>query len=246
MGLFDFFSSTPSSNLPSNILSMMENFGRKSFCPTDQSIEFDGWTDCLAILHPLSQKNPEEFIKNLAEAVLPAGGWAVYGAGRLLHELDLYKDGSQFTHDIIMAELQFLRDNGVPPLFVTGLEWDYWHKHKKEGELWLAARLRPTPESAPITDLQPGEVRRIAQLTSMPDSNVIFVQKINDGEYISIVNARKSDDDPQRAEFETNRAKSLYDIYLRIGEALQTPCYWVHDELEPYFPFPKPKIKCGL
>jgi hypothetical protein len=37
-------------------------------------------------------------------------------------------------------------------------------------------------------------------------------------------------------------ASSLHELYIRIGDAFQTPCYWAGPELEPYFPLPPPTI----
>jgi hypothetical protein len=109
-------------------------------------------------------------------------------------------------------------------------------------DTWVPRLPIPSQEEAPIAALLPGESRRVAQLTSEPDSNVILVRRNGDGRYCALIDAKWSDEDPRRVQNEWKSAGSLYELYITIGLALQTPPHWCDSELEPYFPLPRPRI----
>jgi len=71
---------------------------------------------------------------------------------------------------------------------------------------------------------------------------VILVQRQDDGQYCTLIDARQSDEDPRRTQREWKSAGSLHELYVEIGLSMQTPTYWYDAELEPYFPLPQPKI----
>ena len=140
------------------------------------------------------------------------------------------------------APIEFLRANGVPPMMVKGYQWEYWIDSGGTADTWIPRRPVPLPEEASITELLPGEVRRVTQRTSEIDSNAILVRQNNDGPYCALIDAKYSDEDPRRRQDEWKFAKSLHELYIQIGLVLQVPTYWYDPELEPYFPLPRPKI----
>ena len=73
----------------------------------------------------------------------------------------------------------------------------------------------------------------MAQLTANPDSNVILVRRIGESRYCALIDAKWSDEDPRRVQNEWKSAESLYELYMAIALALQTPPPWCDRELEP-------------
>jgi hypothetical protein len=132
-------------NLPSNIVSMMEQFGRFEFDPMGTGIIDAGsvWGSLIAPLMPYAQSDTTGFLRALADAVLPAGGWAVYGGERLVKEVlsgDL--DDPSYAA-MLTAALNFLRECGVPNTRLNGYEWSFWQRTKGRTEPWLYARPAP-------------------------------------------------------------------------------------------------------
>ena len=234
----------PESSLPVNIVSMMDQFGRFEFDPMGAGVvDASGvWQNLVVPLLPYAQADPAGFLRDLADAVVPAGGWAAYGGERLVKEL-LSGDLEDPSYDRIMTvALHFLRACGVPSLRLNGYESSFWARTTGRTEPWLYSRQMPTAEQAALTELQPGEVRCIAQLEAAPDSNAVFVCREDDGSYTALIDARYSDTDPSRGQTRWKSAASLHDLYLEVGRALQVPSHWYDAEFEPYFPYPKPKI----
>jgi hypothetical protein len=234
--------------LPGNIISMMERFGRFEFNPQGSNAEDAGsiWIETQAPLQPFAETDPAGFLVALAEAVLPVGGWAVYGASCTLWDcfgskIDIFRQHSSYNA-IMNASIEFLRANGVPPMMVRGYEWQHWVNNDGTSDTWVPRRPVPSPDEAPISTLQPGETRRVTQLTSEPDSNAILVRQNGDGRYCALIDAKYSDEDPRRVPNEWKFAASLHELYIQIGLAMQVPTYWYDRELEPYFPLPRPKI----
>jgi hypothetical protein len=138
------------------------------------------------------------------------------------------------------ASLDFLRSMGVPTMRLNGYESRFWREHKGLTEPWIQSRPRPVHPT--LTEISPGEVRRIAQLESKPDSNAIYVRRNLDGRYTALIDARWSDDEPRRNQSDWKTEGTLYELYCEIGESLQVPSFWSHPELEPFFPYPRPSI----
>ena len=230
------------SRLPTNIVEIMESFGRFEFDPAGSGLDSNYvWTSIVGPLLPTATADSASFLRELADAVTPVGGWAVYGGSHLVKELlggDLNDDS---YHAMMSASLDFLRGLGVPAMRLNGYESRFWREHKGRTEPWLRGRSRPTNPS--LTDFAPGEVRRVAQLESRPDSNVIYVRRDADGRFTALVDARCSDDEPRRAQTVWKTMATLYELYCEIAESLQVPTFWAHPELKPFFPLPAPRIK---
>ncbi len=115
--------------LPSDIVRMMERFGRYEFNPQASADNPEEIWQMMGGLYPLASANPDGFLVALAEAVLPVGGWAVYGASRTTWEL-LSSSASARQHPsynaIMNAALEFLRTNGVSLAMLRGYEREHW------------------------------------------------------------------------------------------------------------------------
>ena len=234
--------------LPGDIVRRMERFGRFEFNP--QANKYNDAADIgelMAALYPFASADPDGFLVALAGAVLPVGGWAAYGASRTIWEL-LSPSASVSVRQhpsynaIMNAALAFLRTSGVPPKSLRFYEWDHWLASGGTMDTWVPRLPIPSQEEAPIAALLPGESRRVAQLTSEPDSNAILVRRNGDGRYCALIDAKWSDEDPRRVQNEWKFAESLYELYIQIGLAMQVPTYWYDREREPYFPLPRPRI----
>lgn len=242
-----FFSRRPKQpELPGNIVSRLERFGQYEF--NSQAYAFDGpeMGELVGELYAFASSDPERFLVALAQAVLPVGGWAVYGASCILWECFSSDAGVLAQHPAYKAiresAINFLRSNGVPPMRVKGYEWQYWTDNGGTSETWIQRRPIPALAEAPITDLRPGEVRRVTQLTAERDSNAILVRQNSDGRCCAMVDAKQSDEDPRRDQWEWKFAESLHELYIQIGLAMQVPTFWYDREIEPYFPLPRPSI----
>jgi hypothetical protein len=222
---------------------MMERYGRFEFDPMNSREEGGAiWTQTQEPLVPWATEDPGTFVTELARAVLPAGGWAAYGAVRTVRSLL----GPSFDHpavtSLLDASVEFLRNNGVPPMRVPGPEWKHWLAGGGSVETWLPLKPLPPESEARLTPLSPGETRRLAQLESRPDSNVILTRLGEDGRHEQVIDARYSDEDPTRSQRVHETADSQYALYEKIGRALQTPPFWTDPELIPFIPLPPSKI----
>ena len=224
----------------------MERFGQYEFDPQASTDDPAIIGQLVAEMYQFASADPDGFLVALADAVLPVGGWAVFGACCILWEcfgsnIDNSLQHSSY-HAIMNAAIEFLRANGVPPMRVKGYMWHYWVNNGGTSGTWIPRRPIPSPAEAPISKLQPGETRRVTQLTSERDSNAILVRQNSDGRYCAMVDAKQSDEDPRRVQWEWKSAETLYELYIQIGLAMQVPTYWYDRELEPYFPLPRPRI----
>lgn len=233
-----------SGGLPANIVQQMEEFGRFEFDPQNPNNVDSGtvWANLVAPLYDRSRDDGPAFLAALAAAVLPVGGWPAYGAERLVKEI-FSGDLDDPSYHAIMAEaLDFLRSLGVPNSRLNSYEWRSWLDHKGEDEPWLPSRSLPDPNTTQIRPLEPGEERRIVQVELDDDSNAIYVRASDDGRVVALIDARYSDEDPTRSRNPWHAAENLYDLYRRVAESFQVPTYWCDVELEPFFPYPRPKI----
>lgn len=236
------YAGLPDRSLPSNIVPMMEQFGRFEFDPRPGSVDAgDVWRTLVAPLMPFAQGDSAAFLRALADAVVPVGGWAAYGAECLVKEL-LSGDLDDPSYASIMTvALHFLRACGVPGIRLNGYERSFWERTTGRTEPWLSARPEPTAEAAPVTELSVGELRRIAQIEAGADSNAIFARR-RQRRYEAIIDRAGSDPDAARFKQSWKTAGSLRDLYLDVGRALEVPPYWHDRELGPYFPYAKPTI----
>jgi hypothetical protein len=106
--------------LPSDIISMMERFGRYEFNPQANADNGADIGQLMAELYPFASADPAGFLAALAGAVLPVGGWAAYGASRTIWELlspsvSVSVRQHPSYNAIMNAALEFLRTSGVPP-----------------------------------------------------------------------------------------------------------------------------------
>ncbi|MEV7994568.1 hypothetical protein AB0O67_22420 [Streptomyces sp. NPDC086077] len=230
-----------SARLPADTVPRMEKFGRFEFDPAGSDIDAsDVWAELQQPFLEFAQADPHGFARALADAVLPAGGFALFGAARTVWNL-LGSDFTSSAYDAVrMGALEFFRANGVPDSRLSADDWRFWQRYRDEP--WLVGRPVPTPEEARVTPLAPGETRRIARMTAAPESNVLYVRAAPGGGFVAVVDAPAGEGDPTRSQFDWSAAETLHGLYTRIGEAFQTPVHWVADELLPFVPLPPARL----
>jgi hypothetical protein len=124
-----------SSLLPTDIVPMMEMFGRFEWDPgSGDAAEAGAITVSLWQLGQAT--SPDVFLAELANAVLPAGGWAAYGGERLVKEI-YSGDLRDPSYDAMMgAALDFLRRSGASFARLNTYERNYWTGHSAAGDIW--------------------------------------------------------------------------------------------------------------
>jgi hypothetical protein len=230
--------------LPSDIVQRMQRYGRHDYDPQKYPDDPGAiWTETQEPLLDFASSDPSGFLDALAQAVLPDGGWAAFGAAHTSWNLlaDDKRQGPSYEA-LMDASVQFLRDSGVPPMRVAGYDWDHWLQKGGTNQDWLPRKAIPQEGDAPLTQLGPGEVRRVAQMLPEHDSNLIFVRRLDDGRVEALIDARRSDDDPTRSQNSWISNTSQHALYVDLGLALQSPTFWFDPELEPFFPVGRPLI----
>lgn len=238
MGLFRH---KPKGLLPTDILQMMERFGRHEI--DIMGSQDDGYDVFKATQQPLitaANTDPAGFIRALADACVPAGGWAVYGADRTVVNLVGSSPPGDDWLRILDGSIEFLRTNYVPPVRVPPYAWERFVDSGGTANTWLPLRPAPDRAATRITAPGDGEVRRLVNLGPTPDANVVVLRRDGD-HYVVLIDAPRSDDDPTRSQREWKRGTDLYDLYLDIAWSHQV-WDWADPEIEPFFPAPKARI----
>lgn len=132
---------SPGHTLPLDIVSMMERFGRIEFDSQGSGENIAAIWSEMGGLRSFATEDPEGFLAALAEAVLPIGDWAVFGAGRTIWDfLSPNRNSSILQHPaynaIMNASLEFLRTIGGSQEHVTGYEWQHWVANGGTHETW--------------------------------------------------------------------------------------------------------------
>ncbi|MFC4106127.1 hypothetical protein [Micromonospora zhanjiangensis] len=220
----------------------MEDFARYEMLGDASGIDSSQVWPMVGSMLPVAQSNRDGFLTAVAETVTPVGGWAAYGASRLVAEV-IDSDFEEETARVILdGAVTFLRQHGVPPQRLRTYEWLFWLSHGGSIDNWLTRLEPPPPDDTCITQLARGEVRRVAQLTAAHDSNTVHVGWSDDGTFVGVIDARRSDEDPTRGRWVWKNAGTMYELYMDMGLALQVPPFWVDPELEHYIPLPRPRI----
>ena len=176
----------------------------------------------------------------LANELLPNGGWPVYGAYKFVDEILRTDYERSADRALLEGGLEFLRENGIPRLHLSPFERNWWDRLRGESATWLVGRQPPGREDAALCELGPGENRHLFD-THRPDGGVnsIYVRRSDDGEYVATVSGQDEGGPPD----DWQRAPTLYDLYVTVGEEVQVPQHSIAEELEPFVPLPKPRIR---
>lgn len=228
-------------SLPHDVSERLARFGRFEFgnAPDDSN---DVWAQTIQPLYDYARNDPQGFMSAVINAVPPGSGWASCGAGRMIWELlnEESRYGDAFE-SIIAASLDFLRINFVPPMRLSGYEWDFWTSHGGTVDTWIPRLPSPSP-SIEIRPLGVGEVRELAQWESTSDSNRVLITLDETGTYRALIDAKQDDENPTRSQWEWMSAPTQFALYTDIGLSLQMRPFKYDPQLEPFFPIPRSKI----
>ncbi len=186
------------------------------------------------------------FLDELTAAAEKAGDWGFIGAMCVAWNFVV----SAQDHDprylaILERALNSLRLDGVaypavPPFAIEyGQTVHGWDGARPAG--WPSAlddvRVPAPGEGTAVSDLEPGESRRLAQPQAGDHSNVIYAERRSDESIVAVIGGiDASDGGRKRWEWHGLEAPT-YPAFLReLGERLVTPSFWAHEELAPYFP----------
>lgn len=131
MPLFSRGPSARRSGLPADIIGRMEFYGRYEFAPHEAPPEAAERVNRLIYqaLYPVASENPDTFVSELAAAVLPVGGWSVYGGQRCVRDLIA---GGAPDHPgylaMVEAAMAFLRDSGYGLGHLAPVESEIWRR----------------------------------------------------------------------------------------------------------------------
>jgi hypothetical protein len=227
--------------LPSDIVQMMERFGRHEIDVINSTDDpHDLFQQTQQPLIEAASSRPEAFLKALADECVPAGGWAVYGASRTVVNLIGNSPPGDDWLRILDASNEFLRANLVPPVRVPGYAWSRFIQTGGTANTWIALRPPPPRAIAVLSPLDDGEVRRLLKLGTAPDANVVFVTRQGE-DYIALIDGPESSDDPTRTQWEWKRLSDQYELYLDVALSSQV-WDWADPEIEPFMPTPKALI----
>jgi hypothetical protein len=125
--------------LPGDIVQKMELYGRFEIAPQQADPSAASRVgELLPRLYRIAQADPDAFITALAGAVLPHGGWAVYGGERCVKDVvDMNSRHPGFLQ-MIDAAMTFLRSQGYGPGHIAPYEMQAW-RELHPGEEWQGA-----------------------------------------------------------------------------------------------------------
>jgi hypothetical protein len=111
--------------LPADIVEKLDMWGRFRFDPQGAKIEVSEIGTLENDMRQLAQADSDAFVSGLAAAVLPHGGWAVYGGAHMVMSVT----GGLPTHpafeELMAASLEFLAASGMPTIHLTPYELDF-------------------------------------------------------------------------------------------------------------------------
>jgi hypothetical protein len=236
VGLFDWINTSTAAEpapaargpLPPDILTRLDAYGRlrsEGFQSDDYALE-RGFRD-------LPQHEQERYVDALAEAVLPVGGFAVFGAAKLLTDSMFKPDDHPSYVRILLESLEIRRSARVSQVALSVNEEMLWHKHNPDAE-WLEPHIPPSPEEAVISPLAVGEEREVARYTSAPDTNRVFLVRDAENRYAAEVDMPiDRHEDPRRVRKRIAEAENPYAVLVFVGEN-PLASHWSHPELEPF------------
>jgi hypothetical protein len=113
------------SMLPADIVEKLDTWGRFRFDPQRATIdvseigalEYDMWQ--------LAQADSDAFVSSIAAAVLPHGGWAVYGAAQMVMSVVGGAPNHPAFDELMEASLEVLVESGVPTVYLNPYELDF-------------------------------------------------------------------------------------------------------------------------
>ncbi len=186
------------------------------------------------------------FLDELTAAAERAGDWGFVGA--MCIAMNFVAGGHNPDPRylaILDRALNVLRLDGVAYPAVPPFAIEFWQRvHGWDGARpagWPSALdyvSVPAADDQPlVTDIQPGESRRLAQPHNGDQSNVIYAERRTDGMIVAVIDGIDTADGVRkRWEWQGLEAPDYLSFLRELGDRLVTPSYWAHEDLRPYFP----------
>ncbi|WP_238009512.1 hypothetical protein KZZ52_27070 [Dactylosporangium sp. AC04546] len=123
-------SSSEATLLPADIAQRMTMYGRYEFAPQQSPPDTASRVNDLIYqpLYPVAAANPDAFVAALADAVLPVGGWAVYGGQRCVRDLITVRIRHPGYVAMVVAALRFLRQQNYGLMNIAPAELEVWRE----------------------------------------------------------------------------------------------------------------------
>ena len=130
------FSRAKASRFPADMLQRLDRFGRYELDPQDSGVDSsDIWTGTVAPFWPQVRADRDGFLNDLTALVADdSGGFATYGAARLVWELcgeDAVTTPAAWP--LVEAGIAFKRDRGLPTAALTGYEMRWLDQRRRAG-----------------------------------------------------------------------------------------------------------------
>jgi hypothetical protein len=181
-----------------------------------------------------------DFVQEIVRDAAREGGWSAVGCERALFSATTVKESDPGLQRLLEVAVRHLRARVVPPMTVTGFEWAHW---AQSGDgAWAVLGTPPARGSCVLTEPGPGEARHVATLTWHPFSNKFLVAQMQD-EFVWIVDAPQSHDDPSRAWREAARNTDLWALYEEIAGTLQATPAWTAEDFAPFVLVPQMDLR---
>lgn len=219
--------------LPERLFAELERFGRFEIDPANPEFALDSVPPYVE-LYRIWEADPHRCYRELADAVIPIGGWTLYGASRALWEVDSSLDHPPGIH---LEAMEFLRGRNVPQAMLSSWQIELWNQHRGPVAHWSGRLFTPPVDGSGITPIHPGNVRVIAKMTPLKDANLLVARAVPGDGYVLLIDRAKSFDLPDRIGEERSRHESLHELYLEAGTILKFNPGWVDPEFHPYCPY---------
>jgi|SRR5664279_67506 len=228
--------------LPSNIVSIMERSGRHKIAP-HSSGEPDpldpGWEPIIPYdVEQRARKEPEAYVRALAEVIVPVGGWAVYGAAELALDVMNHDLDNPSYRSLFVGGLEVRRKAEVPWVMLNSFDQVY-RREAHPDEPWLPERHPPSRANAKITPLEVYAERRVAQVSPRDDSKMMFIARPEADRYVMVLETPK--DDGGRLRGEMYAGSTQYDVYATVGERVIAH-FWNDPEFAPFCKYVAPEL----
>lgn len=228
-----------------DLVVMMSDVGRQE-CDRGRLCDGPGPALVAAIeqFGPAGRADPPRLVSSLAVACLPVGGWAVFGAERVVSAVLGPCPALPDWHRLADAAIEVLQAHYVRWVRVPDTLWERYLARGGSIREWLPFQPPPEPHEAAITPLFDGETRCLITASDSPEASRVLVHRCGI-EVIAVIDANWGvvgpDGSAVRSVFEWKRAAEIYDLYLDIGWTT-ADWHWAHPEIEPFFPAPRTLI----
>jgi hypothetical protein len=111
--------------LPADIVEKLDMWGRFRFDPHGADIDVSEIGTLEHDMWELAQADSDAFVSSIAAAVLPRGGWAVYGGAHMVMSVIGGAPNHPAFDELMAASLEVLIASGAPTVHLNPYELDF-------------------------------------------------------------------------------------------------------------------------